>query len=114
MTAFAGVRQPDLEMELADIADKDIWVSKFNLLTAELEDVSRQKAILALNHKWSDIENLPKPDKLVFETWNAIPDTYTNMKKYAFGSSDPHTYACVKMKVTSYSPCADVQEQVSH
>lgn len=29
MTAFAGVSQLDLEMELADIADKDIWVSKF-------------------------------------------------------------------------------------
>ncbi len=28
---------------------------------------------------------LPKLDKLVFYTWNAIPDTYMNMKKYAFG-----------------------------
>lgn len=132
MTAFAGVSQPDLEMELADIADKDMWVSKFNRLTAQLEDVARQKAILAQNHKWSDIDNLPKPDKLVFETWNAIPDTYTNMKKYAFGVlsifgstyvceqvfsnmnyiknkhrsrlTDETLQSCVKMKVTSYSP----------
>ncbi|KAF4074264.1 hypothetical protein AMELA_G00237410 [Ameiurus melas] len=72
-------------MELADIADKDMWVSKFKRLTADLEDVSRQKAVLAQNHKWCDIENLPKPDKLVFETWNAIPDIYVNMKKYALG-----------------------------
>ncbi|KAK3515039.1 hypothetical protein QTP70_004029 [Hemibagrus guttatus] len=85
MTAFASVSQPELEMELDDIADKDIWVSKFKHLTANVEDVARQKAILAQNHKWSDIENLPKPDKLVFETWNAIPDTYINMKKHAFG-----------------------------
>ena len=97
-----------------------------------LEDVARQKATLAQNLKWSDIENLPRPDKLVFETWNAIPDTYMNMKKYAFGvlSIFGSTYACeqlfstmnyiknkhlsrltddslqssVKMKVTSYSP----------
>ena len=41
-----------------------------------MEDAPRQKAILAEEYKWSDIENLPKPDKLVFETWNTIPDTY--------------------------------------
>ena len=132
VTAFAGISQPHLELELADIADKDMWVSKFIRLADDLEDVARQKATLAQNHKWSDIENLPRPDKLVFETWNAIPDTYMNMKKYAFGvlSIFGSTYACeqlfstmnyiknqhrsgltddslrscVKIKVTSYSP----------
>ncbi|XP_027132767.1 general transcription factor II-I repeat domain-containing protein 2A [Larimichthys crocea] len=132
VTAFAGVSQPDLELELADIADKDMWVSKFKRLTYDLKDVARQKATLAQNHKWSDIENLPRPDKLVFETWNAIPDTYMNMKKYAFGVlsifgstyaceqlfstmnyiknkhrsrlADDSLQSCVKMKVTSYSP----------
>jgi len=131
-TAFAGVSQPGLELELADIADKDIWVSKFKRLTDYLEEVARQKATLAQNHKWSDIENLPRPDKLVFETWNNIPDTYINMKKYAFGVlsifgstyvceqlfstmnfvknkhrsrlTDDSLQSCVKMKVTSYSP----------
>ncbi|XP_059838446.1 general transcription factor II-I repeat domain-containing protein 2A-like isoform X1 [Hypanus sabinus] len=134
-TALAGVSQPDLEMELANIADKDTWVSKFRRLTADLEDVARQKAVLAQNHKWSDIENLRKPDKLVFETWNAIPNIYVNIKKYAlgvlsiFGSTyvceqvfsnmnfiknkyrarltDDSLRSCVKMKVMSYSP--DVQ-----
>ena len=143
-TAFAGVSQPDLEMELAD---KDIWVSKFKRLTADLEDVARQKVVLAQNHKWRDTESLPKPDKLVFETWNAIPDVYGNMKNYALGvlSIFGSTYvceqvfsnmnfiksnhrarlrgdslqSCVKMKVTAYSLdvqtlCAEVQEQKSH
>ncbi|XP_048357110.1 general transcription factor II-I repeat domain-containing protein 2B-like [Sphaerodactylus townsendi] len=132
VTAFAGVSHPDLELELADIADKDMWVTKFKRLTEDLENVARQKATLVQNHKWSDIENLPRPDKLVFDTWNAIPDTYINMKKYAFGvlSIFGSTYACeqlfstmnyvknkyrsrlkddslqscLKMKVTSYSP----------
>ncbi|KAF4073159.1 hypothetical protein AMELA_G00255660 [Ameiurus melas] len=135
MTAFPGVSPPDLEMELADVADKDMWVSKFKRLTADLEDVSSQKAVLAQNHKWRDIENLPKPDKLVFETWNAIPDIYVNIKKYALGVlsifrstyvceqvfsnmnfiknkhrtrlTDDSLQSCVKMKVTAYSP--DVQ-----
>jgi hypothetical protein len=132
MSAFTFVSQPDLEIELADIADKEVWVSKFKSLTADLEDVARQKAILAREHKWSEIENLPKPDKLVFETWNAIPETYHNIKKYAFGVlsifgstylceqifsnmnyvkskyrsrlTDVSLQSCVKMKVTSYSP----------
>ena len=55
MTAFTVVSQPDLELELADIADKDMWVSKLRSLAADLEDVARQKAIYAQNHKWSDI-----------------------------------------------------------
>ena len=132
ISAFPGVSQPNLEIELADIADKDIWVSKFKRLTADLEDVARQKAILAQNHKWTDIENLPKLDQLVFETWNAIPQNYMNMKKYAlgvlsiFGSTylceqvfssmnfiksnhrsrltDESLQSCLKIKVTSYSP----------
>ena len=79
-----------------NICTKDMWVSKFQRLTADLEDVARQKAMLAHNHKWKAIENLPKLDQLVFETWNAIPDTYTNMKKYAFGvlSIFGSTYVC--------------------
>lgn len=132
MTAFTAISQPDLEMELADILDKDVWVSKFKCLTVSLEDVARQKAILAQTHKWSDIEKLPRPDKLVFETWNALPDTYINMKRYAFGvlSIFGSTYlceqmfscmnsiknkhrsrltqdslqSCVKLKVSAYSP----------
>lgn len=104
MSAFTGVSQPDLEIELADIADKELCASKFESLTADLEDVARQKAILAGEHKWSDIENLPKPDKLVFETWNVIPDTYMNMKKYAFGvlSIFGSTYLCEQVFSSIY------------
>jgi len=67
VTTFAGVSQLGLELELADIANKDIWVSKFKRLTDNLEDVARQKATLAQNHKWSDIVNLPRLDKLVLK-----------------------------------------------
>ena len=46
MTAFTAVNQYTLELELADIADKDVWVSKFRSLRADLEDLARQKATL--------------------------------------------------------------------
>ena len=132
MIALAGVSQPDFEIELADITVKDIWISKFRSLAADLEDVARQKADVAQGHDWSKIEKLPKPDQLIFETWNALPDTYDNMKKYAlgilliFGSTyvceqlfsnmnyiknryrtrltDDSLQSCVKVKVSSYSP----------
>ena len=129
---MAGVSQPDFEIELADIEDKDIWISKFRRLAADLEDVARQKADLAQGHNWRKIEKLPKPDQLIFETWNALPDTYDNMKKYAFGIlsifgstyvceqlfsninyiknkcrtrlTDDSLQSCVKVKLSSYNP----------
>jgi len=61
MSAFTSVSQPDLEIELADIADKELWVSTFKSLTADLEDVARQKALIAREHNWNDIENLTNP-----------------------------------------------------
>jgi len=51
MSAFTFVSQQDFEIELADIADKEFWVSKFKSLTADLKDGARQKAILAWVHK---------------------------------------------------------------
>lgn len=132
LKTFPGIDLAELEMEMADIADKEMWVAKFERLTAELEDVGRQKASAAQSHKWSDIESLPTPEKLVFETWKALPDSYGNMKKYAFavlsmfGSTylceqifsnmnyikskyrtrltDESLQSCVKIKVTNYMP----------
>ena len=40
MNALEGVSQPNFEIESADIADKDIWISKFRRLTADLGDVA--------------------------------------------------------------------------
>ena len=62
MIALADVSQPDFEIELANIADKDICISKFRHLAADLEDVARRKADLAQGHNWSKIEKLPKLD----------------------------------------------------
>ena len=47
MIALEGVCQPDFEVELAVITKKDKWISKFRRLTANLQDVARQKADLA-------------------------------------------------------------------
>ncbi|KAK0146754.1 hypothetical protein N1851_013961 [Merluccius polli] len=135
ISAFTGVSQPDLEIELADVADKD------KSLRADLEEVAPSEGH-SKEHKWSDIDNLPKPDKLVFETWSAIPNTYINMKilsifgstylceqvfssiniiksKYRSRLTNQSLLSCLKMKVTSYSPdigkiCSELQKQNSH
>ena len=49
--SFTAVRLPDFELELADMANKDMWASKFRSLTADLESHGCQKAILAQSHK---------------------------------------------------------------
>lgn len=77
-------------------------------------------------------ESLPTPEKLVYDTWNALPDSYRNMETYAFGVlsifgstylceqifsnmnyikskyrtrlTDESLQSCVKIKVTSYMP----------
>ena len=68
MIALEGVSQPYFEIELANIADKDIRISKFKRLAADLEDVARQKADLAQGRNWRKIENLTKPEQVIFET----------------------------------------------
>lgn len=44
--------QADLEMEMADIADKELWVSKFTAMLC-------QKAYGAQSHKRSEIKRRP-------------------------------------------------------
>ena len=82
---FYSCKTTYLELEGASIADKHVWVSKFQSLNVDLKNLACQKAILAQNHKLSDIENLLNWNKHIFYTWNAISDFYINLKKYAFG-----------------------------
>ena len=49
MVALKGVSQPGFEIESAD---KDMWITKLKCLTADLEDVARQKANLDRGHNW--------------------------------------------------------------
>lgn len=102
------------------------------MLKADLEELERQKSTLAVQHKWSEIEDLKKQDQIVFDTWNCLPDTYIQLKTYAFGllSIFGSTYfceqifsnmnfiksklrsqlnnvtlsSCLKIKITAYSP----------
>lgn len=88
VTAFVGVSQPDLE--LADTADKDMWVYEFKRLT-EGRDVAHQKATLVQDHRWSDVDTFECRTNM-----ECHPDTYINMKKCAFGvlSIFGSTYIC--------------------
>ena len=39
---FTGIDEAALQLEYEDLKTKDLWNSKFRLLTAELEDLERQ------------------------------------------------------------------------
>ena len=81
-SAFAGVDRA--ELELADLQDKDMWSSKFRGLATKLENLERHRSTLALQHRWTEMHDLKKQDQIVFEVWNSLPQTYSNMKRYEF------------------------------
>ncbi|KAK1874610.1 General transcription factor II-I repeat domain containing protein 2A [Dissostichus eleginoides] len=119
-----------------DIDPSMLNMSPFTGLISKMSPVRRLFSLGSTNGAiW---KSSPNPTNLCFETWNAIPDTYMNMKKYAFGVlsifgssmnyikskyrsrlTDDSLRSCVKIKVTSYSPdieklSSDVQKQKSH
>lgn len=70
------------EIELADIAEKDLWVSKFKSLKAKLEDVTRpSEAHSCSKPQMERYRKPPKTQKLVCEIWNTIANNYIKMKK---------------------------------
>ncbi|XP_017778372.1 PREDICTED: general transcription factor II-I repeat domain-containing protein 2 isoform X1 [Nicrophorus vespilloides] len=95
---FVGIDEAAFQLELEDLRYKDLWNSKFKYLIADLEELERQKSTLALQQNWSEIEELKTQDQIVFETWNCLPDTYIQLKSYAFGllSIFGSTYYCEK------------------
>ena len=46
---FTGIDEAALQLEFKDLKTKDLWSSKFRILTAELEDLERQNLPLQYN-----------------------------------------------------------------
>ncbi|KAJ4930969.1 hypothetical protein JOQ06_025270 [Pogonophryne albipinna] len=96
LTCIPGVSIGDFELEVADLKASDMWMSKFKSLNGELESLTRQRAELAREHKWTEMKNLQPEDQLILKTWNELPVTYHAMQRVSiavltmFGS----TYAC--------------------
>ncbi len=84
-SAFTGVNQAELELELADLQGKDLWTSKFRGMVSDIENLEKQHATLAFQHKWTELSGLQKRGQIVYEVWNSLPDAYTDMEIYAFG-----------------------------
>ncbi|GFT55154.1 uncharacterized protein TNCV_2326361 [Trichonephila clavipes] len=83
-------------MQLLDLKNKEIWRSKFERLCVELEILEKKKCDLGSQHKWSALNNLEKEDKMIFNAWNSIPDSYDHLKKLEFAvlSLFGSTYIC--------------------
>ncbi len=65
-------------------------------MVSNIENLEKQHATLAFQHKWTELSGLQKRDQIMYEVWNSLPDTYTHMKRYAFGilSIFGSTYLC--------------------
>ncbi|KAJ4944580.1 hypothetical protein JOQ06_013123, partial [Pogonophryne albipinna] len=96
LRCIPGVSIGDFELEVADLKASDMWMGKFKSLNGELESLTRQRAELAREHKWTEMKNLQPEDQLILKTWNELPVTYHTMQRVSiavltmFGS----TYAC--------------------
>ncbi|GFV52792.1 uncharacterized protein TNCV_2874631 [Trichonephila clavipes] len=76
--------------------NKEICRSKFERLCVELEILEKKKCDLSSQHKWSALNDLEKEDMIIFNAWNSIPDSYDQLKKFAFAvlSLFFSTYKC--------------------
>jgi predicted nucleotidyltransferase len=122
----------NFELQLLDLKNKELWSSKFERLSADLEILEKKKCEFSSQHKWSALKDLEKEDMLIFNAWNDIPDSYNQLKKLAFavlslfGSTysceqsfssmnliksklrnrliDENLESCLKLKTTTYKP----------
>ena len=72
LSFIPGICYRDFELELADLQVSDMWTKKFKLLNTDLEKPASQQAVLAMQHKWTELEKLQTEDQLISSTWNAI------------------------------------------
>jgi hypothetical protein len=86
----------NFELQLLDLKNKELWSSKFERLSADLEILEKKKCEFSSQHKWSALKDLEKEDMLIFNVWNDIPDSYNQLKKLAFAvlSLFVSTYSC--------------------
>ncbi|KAK1345432.1 hypothetical protein QTO34_007889 [Cnephaeus nilssonii] len=71
----------NFEMQLLYLQNKELWSSKFERHSADIEILEKNKCELSSQHKWSALKDLEKEDMLIFNTWNSIPDSYNQLKK---------------------------------
>lgn len=91
-----GTDAASLQMQLIDIKSKELWSNKFTELRNRLEELEREKSNLCSQHKWTAINELPKMEKIIFDSWNSLPETYGALKKLAFAilTVFGSTYSC--------------------
>lgn len=84
---FKWMNLEDLEIELVDFQSSSIWKQKFVNLRNELETIENNRLLGTFNKK---------ADEELLKTWNAIPATFSSLKKLATAilTIFSSTYAC--------------------
>jgi hypothetical protein len=47
-------------------------------LKTDIENLEREKGILAANHKWTELAKFQKEEKVIFDVWNSLPEVSAN------------------------------------
>ncbi|GBN64217.1 hypothetical protein AVEN_14003-1 [Araneus ventricosus] len=127
-----GIDAGSLQMQLLDLETKDLWSGKFTELKSKLEELEVQKCMHIAQHKWTALKEIPRIEALIFGAWNSLSDSYSEVKKLAYGVlttfgtkysceqaiscmniiknkvrsqlTNKNLESCLKLKTTSYKP----------
>lgn len=131
-SSFPSVDKRLFALQLIELKNKDLWSSKFEVLKMDIENLEREKEILAANHKWTELAKCRNEETIIFDVWNSLPESFSQLKVIAFGImtifgstyiceqtfsnmnyiknklrsqlNDISLDACLKLKTTNYSP----------
>ncbi|XP_050065986.1 general transcription factor II-I repeat domain-containing protein 2B-like [Aphis gossypii] len=130
--SFPSVDKRLFSLQLIELKTKDLWSTKFENLKTDIENLEREKGFLAANHKWTELAKYQKEEQVIFDVWNSLPESFSQLKMVAFGIltifestyiceqtfsnmnfiknklrnqlNDISLDACLKMKTTDYFP----------
>ncbi|XP_022166391.1 general transcription factor II-I repeat domain-containing protein 2-like [Myzus persicae] len=130
--SFPSVDKRLFSLQLIELKTKDLWSTKFENLKTDIENLEREKGFLAANHKWTELAKCQKEEKVIFDVWNSLPESFSQLKMVAFGIltifgstyiceqtfsnmnfiknklrnqlNDISLDACLKLKTTDYFP----------
>ncbi|KAL4107617.1 hypothetical protein QTP88_017941 [Uroleucon formosanum] len=130
--SFPSVDKRLFSLQLIELKTKDLWSTKFENLKTDIENLEREKGFLAANHKWTELAKCQKEEQVIFDVWNSLPESFSQLKMVAFGIltifgstyiceqtfsnmnfiknklrnqlNDISLDACLKLKTTDYFP----------
>jgi len=50
----------------------------------DIENLESEKKVLTTNHKWTELVKCQKEEQVIFDVWNSLPESFSQLKLVAF------------------------------